>query len=171
MANLPDVDTKQSIANLLAVLCPGAAPALRSTKIHQFLVMSITALHKTCLETVSFPPYLAASCSAASSSLQCRCWDVKEHEQNGFHHVSPSKVASFPSSEDDTCSEEEVSESGDSEPGEELFTLAPEKIEKSGIHDACLSRCRSCSSSCSMAGTGQQQELRVKLVIQSSLWN
>ena len=31
---------------------------------------------------------------------------------------------------------------------------------------ACLAA-RSCSSSCSMAGTGQQQELRVKLVIQS----
>ena len=31
---------------------------------------------------------------------------------------------------------------------------------------ACLAA-RSCSSSCSMAGTGQQQELRVELVIQS----
>ena len=120
---------------------PGCSACFAKHKNTSVLVMSITALHKTCFETVSFPPYLAASCSAASSSLQCRCWDVKEHEQNGFHHVSSSKVASFPSSEDDTCSEEEVSESGDSEPGIELFTLAPEKIEKSGIHDACLSRC------------------------------
>ena len=115
------------------------------------LVGLITALHKTYFETISFPPYLAASCSAASSSFQCRCWDVKEHEQDG-----------------------------DNEPGEKLFPplmattgdhplllrCAQHPKRAAFMRLACLAA-RSCSSSLQHGWHRPPKERGAKLVIQS----